>query len=140
MNPLSTATPAPALAAIGANAATTPTTAALFGIAPMLFWTLVLLVGMIVVTAIALAVQDKLTFRMAAKRAIRSFIQAIVTTLVATFGVTAFVDGSGLNDQVLIKLLVSALLSGMYALASLLHNLLEDNVERVGDFQKIPGT
>lgn len=116
------------------------TTQALPAIAPALFWTLVLFAGICVLTMIVLAVQTKLTFRQAARRALRTFLQAVVGTLTATFAGAAFATGEALTDQLLLKLLISALLAGIVSLVSLFQNLLEDNTDAVPTMAKIPGT
>lgn len=119
----------------------TPTTAqALPVLATPLFYTLILLVGIVVIALVALALQNKFTFREAARRAARTFVQAVVASVAALFLGSSFATGEPLTGDALLKVAVSALIAGCIALISLLQNLLEDNTDAMPTIAKVPGT
>lgn len=64
----------------------------------------------------------------AVRRAIRSFAQAFLGTLVGSGILSTFVDSGAVNGDALKKIVVSSVTAGLVATVSLAQNLLEDNV------------
>lgn len=64
----------------------------------------------------------------AVRRAIRSFVQAFLGTLIGSGILSTFVDAGAVNGDALKKVIVSACAAGMVAVVTFTQNALEDNV------------
>lgn len=74
----------------------------------------------------------------AARRAIRTFVQAFIGTLVGSGILSTFVDSGAVNGDALKKVAVSSVAAGLVAVVSLAHNLLEDHTQFPAVLKSVP--